>query len=208
MRYSEFTLDLIEEKLGVKNRVELLFKNTEPLPASQKLTEDLAEVEGLAIRSEKAKSEWIVVPILKEIRRTNHNFFKIYSGDNLNVDKEKGLVGECDFILTLDTKSFNINYPIIQIVVAKKRNAARNDTELGIPQCAAQMIGANLFNEKKGVKVARMYGCVTTGDEWLFMKYENNDLIIDQKKHYLSELSELLGIFQVIIDSYKTILVV
>ena len=200
MRYSEFTLDLIEEKLGVKNRVELLFKNTELLQASQKLTEDLSEVEGLAIRSEKAKSEWIVVPILKEIRRTNHNFFKIYSGDNLNVDKEKGLTGECDFILTLDTKSFNINYPIIQIVEAKK-----NDVELGIPQCAAQMIGANLFNEKKGVKVARMYGCVTTGDEWLFMKYENNDLIIDQKKYYLSELSELLGIFQVIIDSYKVV---
>lgn len=198
MRYSEFTLDLIEEKLGVRNRVEVLFKNIEPLQASQKLKEDLSEVEGLAIRSEKAKSEWIVVPILKEIRRTNHNFFKIYSGDNLNVDKEKGLVGECDFILTLDTKSFNINYPIIQIVEAKK-----NDVELGIPQCAAQMIGADLFNEKKGVNIARIYGCVTTGDEWLFMKYEDENLIIDQKKYYLSELGELLGIFQVIIDSYR-----
>jgi hypothetical protein len=200
MRYSEFTLDIIEEKLGVKNKVESLFLNVKSINPSQKLKEDLAEADGLALRSEKAKSEWIVVPILKEIRRNNENSFKIYSGDNLNVDKEKGLVGECDFILTLDTKSFNINYPIIQIVEAKK-----NDVELGIPQCAAQMIGAKLFNEKKGVNIPFIYGCVTTGDEWLFMKYEN-DILIDQKKYYLSELSDLLGIFQQIIGIYKEVL--
>jgi hypothetical protein len=43
MRYSELTLDLIEEKLGVKNRVVQLFKNIEPLKANQKLIEDLGE---------------------------------------------------------------------------------------------------------------------------------------------------------------------
>jgi co-chaperonin GroES (HSP10) len=67
------------------------------------------------------------------------------------------------------------------------------------------MIGAKLFNEKKGVNIPFIYGCVTTGDEWLFMKYEN-DILIDQKKYYLSELSDLLGIFQQIIGIYKEVL--
>jgi hypothetical protein len=40
---------------------------------------------------------------------------------------------------------------------------------VGVPQCAAQLLGAKLYNEKKGVKLDKIYGCVTTGNEWLFL---------------------------------------
>jgi hypothetical protein len=59
---------------------------------------------------------------------------------------------------------------------------------------------------KKGVHLPFLYGCVSTGDDWLFLKLENNSLLIDIRKYYLVELGELLAIFQVIIDSYKKIL--
>jgi len=123
--------------------------------------------------SEKAKSEWIVVPILKELMSINDKFFTVHSGENLSADVEKGLKGECDYI------------------------------EMGIAQCAAQVVGAKIFNEKKGTPIKKLYGCVTNGDTWLFMRLEDDEIIIDTKKYQLANLPELLGTFQNIIDYYK-----
>lgn len=197
MAYSDFTLEKLEQQFGIKNQMIPLFNNIHPLEPSDKLKEALQLARELPIRSEKAKSESIVFPILVELRQKNNKFFTIYSGDNLNADEEKGLKGECDFILTKDTHSFNISCPIIQIVEAKK-----NDLEIGVPQCAAQLLGAKIFNEKRGVILDTVYGCVTTGDEWLFMKLEQ-DLIIDTRKYYLNEIGELLATFQAIIHYYQ-----
>ena len=197
MAYSDFTLTSLEKTFGLQNRLQSLFEAVTPLEPSEKLTDDLREARTLPIKSEKARSEWIVVPILKELRQRNHNFFTIYSGDNLNVDEARGLKGECDFILAQDTRSFEVSAPILQIVEAKK-----NDIEIGVPQCAAQMLGAKIFNEQKGVIWEMVYGCVTTGDDWLFLKLEQ-ELFIDTRKYYLGNLGELLGVFQIIIDYFK-----
>ena len=197
MAYSDFTLTSLEKTFGLQNRLQPLFEAVTPLEPSEKLTDDLREARTLPIKSEKARSEWIVVPILKELRQRNHNFFTIYSGDNLNVDEARGLKGECDFILAQDTRSFEVSAPILQIVEAKK-----NDIEIGVPQCAAQMLGAKIFNEQKGVIWEMVYGCVTTGDDWLFLKLEQ-ELFIDTRKYYLGNLGELLGVFQIIIDYFK-----
>jgi hypothetical protein len=197
MAYSDFSLEDLEVKFGVKNFTSKLFLNVEPLEPSENLKNDLQLAAELPLRSEKAKSEAIVFPVLVELRNRNDKFFTIYSGDNLNADESLGLKGECDFILAKDVHSFSINYPIIQIVEAKK-----NDIDLGVPQCAAQLLGAKIFNEKKGVQLEKIYGCVTTGDEWLFMKLEK-DVFVDDQKYYLNEINKLLGIFQQIIDFYK-----
>jgi hypothetical protein len=107
------------------------------------------------------------------------------------------LRGECGFILSKDIGSFSINYPILQIVEAKK-----NDLELGIPQCATQLIGAKIFNERKGIFLDSIYGCVTTGNEWIFLKLET-DILIDTRIYYLNEIEEVLAVFQHIIDHHK-----
>jgi len=198
MAYSEYTLDKIRRNFGIENKRTPILLDFQSLEVSETLQMALKEVEELPIRSEKAKSEWIVVPILKELRNRNDKFFTIYSGDNLNADEEKGLKGECDFILAKDTGTFDINYPIIQIVEAKK-----NDVEIGVPQCAAQLIGTKIYNEKKGVKLDKIYGCVTTGNEWLFMLLEDDCVKINTKLFYLNEVDNVLGVFQIIIDYYK-----
>ncbi|HFA51929.1 MAG TPA: hypothetical protein ENJ95_23175 [Bacteroidetes bacterium] len=201
MSYRDFTLAKLESHFGIKNRKERILETFVPIQPSTYLSRELMEVEGLPVRSEKAKSEWIVVPILRELRNRNDKYFTIHSGDFLNADEEKGLKGECDFILAKDVSTFDINYPIIQIVEAKK-----NDLELGVPQCAAQLVGAKVFNQNKGVEIPKIYGCVTTGNEWLFMVLENDLIKIDSKIHYLNEVENIIGIFQVIIDYYKKIL--
>lgn len=199
MPYSKFTLAMLKSKFGISNQVERLFEPMQPVTPSERLNEMLKIAEELPVRSEKAKSEAIVFPVLVELRNRNNNYFTIYSGDNLNADSEQGLEGECDFILSRDTKSFDISYPILQIVEAKK-----NDLELGVPQCAAQLLGAKVFNEKKGVQLSKVYGCVTTGNEWLFMFIENKTIFIDSKIYYLNNIGEILAIFQYIIEYYKT----
>lgn len=197
MAYGDFSFEDIEQKFGIKNKVKRLFDDFQPIMPSERLIEALEMANELPVRSEKAKSETIVFPVLIELRKLNNKFFTIYSGDNLNVDEAQGLRGECDFILSKDIGSFSINFPILQIVEAKK-----NDLELGIPQCAAQLIGAKIFNERKGVFLDSIYGCVTTGNEWVFLKLET-DILIDNRIYYLNEMEEILAVFQHIIDYYK-----
>jgi len=197
MSYSDFTLKDLQNKFGIKNKVTVLFQSFEPIQPSDWLKVTLASGAQLPIRSEKAKSETIVYPLLLELRMRNNNFITIYSGDSLIADETTGLKGECDFIITKDVGTFDINCPILQVVEAKK-----NDIETGVPQCAAQMYGAKIFNEKNNTQVEYIYGCVTTGDDWLFMRL-GNDLIIDKRKYYLNEIGELLAVFQYIIDDYK-----
>ena len=77
--------------------------------------------------------------------------------------------------------------------------AKRHDIESGIPQCAAQMLGAQIFNKNENTKIKCIYGCVTTGDDWQFLKLDD-ELFIDERKYYLGNVAQILGIFQSIID--------
>ncbi len=200
MAYSKFTFELIEEQFGITNQIAKLFVNPKGIEPSDWLKSTLEMAHELPVRSEKSKSEAIVFPILMELRKLNNNYFTIYSGENLEADKSKGLTGECDFILSKDTGSFSITYPVLQLIEAKK-----HDIELGVPQCAAQMIGARVFNEKKGIKLDKIYGCVTNGNEWLFMVLEDK-IYVDSQPYFFNDVSKLLGVFQVIIDYYKEVL--
>lgn len=200
--YSHFTLEAIETQFGIKNRMVSLFDLIKEIPVSDFLQRLLNNVAKLPMKSEKARSEMVVFPILLELRDLQNNFFTIYSGDTLNVDEKIGLKGECDFIIAKDTGSLNVNAPIFQVVEAKK-----NDFDIGIPQCAAQMIASKIFNEKKGMDLNVIYGCVTTGEAWQFMKYIDNEILIDTRKYYLGDVGELLGVLNEIIDFYKSELV-
>ena len=60
-----------------------------------------------------------------------------------------------------------------------------------------------IFNEKEGHPIAVVYGAVTTADDWLFLKLEDNILIIDNELYPYINLSTVLGILQKIVDFYK-----
>ena len=85
--------------------------------------------------------------------------------------------------------------------------AKRDDLELGVVQCAAQMVGIQRFNEKYGESVETIYGCATTADTWQFLCLTGQELLIDHDKYFISELEAVLGVFQQIIDYYKEVLV-
>ncbi|MEM1214231.1 MAG: hypothetical protein AAGJ82_01000 [Bacteroidota bacterium] len=200
MAYRDFSLEDLRAKFQIQNRLVDLFDDSalEEVAPSEQLLTQLAEAQELPIKSEKARSELIIAPILLELRRINQKFFTIYSGDTLVADKAKGLTGECDFILAKETGSFSINVPLLAIVEAKKQ-----DIETGINQCAAQLYGAQVFNQKSGTKLDCIYGCVTTADNWKFMRLEGRIVYIDNVIYYKSDLARILGVFQKIINYYK-----
>lgn len=60
-----------------------LFEYMSPIKPSEWLQKSLNIAHELPTRSEKAKSEMIVFPILAELRERNDKYFTIYSGDSL-----------------------------------------------------------------------------------------------------------------------------
>ncbi len=175
-----------------------LFNNIKSIEPSEWLRTTLSYSSLMRSKNEKTKSEVIVAPILIELINLNNNFITVFSGSNLDVDKEKELNGECDFIISKDKKLYDLDNPILHIVEAKE-----HDIKLGIPQCAAQMYAAQLLNKKDNAGIDCIYGCVTTGDVWLFMKLCEKELFIDDKKYYINEPDKILGVFQTIINTFK-----
>jgi hypothetical protein len=81
--------------------------------------------------------------------------------------------------------------PLVMIVEAK-----RHDIESGIWQCIAQMVGARLFNERMGQSVDRLYGCVTNGHVWQFVRLAGRAAQIDRRAYFIDNVGAIIGIFQ------------
>jgi len=198
MPYSSFTLKKIEKTFQLQETVQNLFPNVQPLEISDWLQQTLEKGACLPLKSEKARSEMIVVPILLEMMEKNHRAITIFSGENLEVDTDKGLNGECDFIISRAIKTYTLQAPILALVEAKQ-----NIVENSMGQCAAQMVGARIFNQSESQPIETIFGCVTNGDVWQFLKLENQTIFIDAKKYFLDNLAQILGVFQEIIDFYR-----
>jgi hypothetical protein len=200
MTYADLSFQDFREKFGYENRLQELFSFIKSVKVSNRLVEELKDAENFRLHSKKAKSEWIIVPILKELCRLNSNFLTVYSGESLDVDTENGLNGVCDFIIAKDIKTYTVSHPLILII-----EAPQGDIDLGIAQCTAQMIGAKSYNEQNNTPVNIIYGCVTSGSLWLFLRLSDK-IFIDKNIYYTSNINELLGVFQTIIDYYKEVL--
>ncbi|MEO1377941.1 MAG: hypothetical protein AAFW70_27415 [Cyanobacteria bacterium J06635_10] len=192
MAYSDLTLSKFKNNFNIHiDEVADLFVNVESLEASDKLKGDLKETAelALAINTEKARSDMIILPILLEIRRRSNYQISLFSGTNFDVDMEKGLNGYCDFIISRSKEQLLINAPVIIIVEAKNENIKN-----GLGQCAGAMLAAQLFNQQENNDIQTIYGAVTTGDIWKFIKLEDSNLFIDLKNYYIQEISQILGI--------------
>lgn len=149
------------------------------------------------LATKKARSESIVAPILKELKRNQPNRFSCFSGFQFDVYKSKGLLGYCDFILSAETKQLEITAPIFCLVEAKDDRIER-----GLAQCGAEMYAAQIFNEREGNPKKQIFGCVTNAFSWCFLKLENNKLYIDPNYVPLTftEPHRVLAVLQWILD--------
>ena len=199
MPYKKFKkLENLHTSFGISEITSAwLPKNISVQTATETLLFDLEEAKRTVITTKKAKSEYIVVPVLKELRRSRTQKFSTYSGCKFNVDSKIGLNGFCDFILSSEMNKIELTMPIISIVEAKDAEIQKS-----LAQCGAEMYAIHLFNEQQGKPRKAIYGCVTNAFSWCFMKLENKDLFIDPNYIPLTfaNPNEVLAVWQWVLD--------
>ncbi|WP_333424305.1 hypothetical protein [Microcoleus sp. F4-D5] len=161
---------------------------------SQTLQENISL--ALAINTEKARSELIVAPILVELRKQFKYQISFFSGKEFNVDLEKGLTSFCDFMISRSPEQLLIKAPVVALVEAKNDNI-----QAGLPQCMAEMIAAQIFNERRNNNIPEIYGAVTTGTNWKFLRLSNQLMEVDLNDYFIDNISKIIGILKNSIDA-------
>ncbi len=192
MAYSDFSLDRVTKNfdLTISDKIDT-FAAVSELEPSTLLAEILKDNIPLALSShtEKARCEMIIAPILIELRKQLNLEISLFSGIDFTVDVEKGLNGNCDFVICHSPELLIVRAPIIMIVKAKKENING-----GLGQCVAEMLAARIFNQREGKEIPAIYGTVTTGTIWKFLKLQEQIIEIDLGEYYLREVKKILGI--------------
>jgi hypothetical protein len=168
-----------------------LFRDVEPIEPSEHLRGWLAEFApvALGINTEQARREYIIAPILAESKRRSRVEINVLPGVMFTVDTARGLTGYCDYLIARSPEFYYVQSPVVAVVEAK-----REDLIAGLGQCAAEMVEIQLFNEKEGTPLPVVYGCVTSGSIWRFLKLKGQELSIDHREYYLQEVEKILGI--------------
>jgi len=199
MAFSDFTFAKLEKYYGIKQMDIFLFENIKipiVLP-SQRLLEDIQDAKNMPLLTEKAKSEAIIFPIVRELKKQNPRI-SIFSGYSFVVEKEKELNGVPDFMISAKNNVVELQSPIFCLFESKNKEASE-----GFAQCAAEMYAARLFNQENDEPYETIYGAVTNAYDWVFLKLEGNTVFIDKERYFLNDLPQILGIMQFIVDQYK-----
>ena len=199
MAYSDFNLKRVKHELDIKVfEQEGVFTEIPEQDASDILKTILKENVPLAraINTEKARSELIIANILVEIRKIFNHQISLFSGVEFNVDKERSLNGYCDFIMSHSPEQLLISAPIVVVVEAKNENIIS-----GLGQCIAEMVATQIFNEQEGnTEIDSIYGTVTTGTAWKFLKMKAMTVTIDLDEYSIDFPNKILGILSAMIN--------
>lgn len=201
MAYSKFSLKDIKEQFGIELiEDKKLFspESVQRTPISEHLKTTLEDCVplALAVNTEKSRSEWIIAPILAELRKHLKHSISLFSGSTFTVDEEKGLDGQCDYIVSLSPEQFYITAPVIIIAEAKKEDIVK-----GFGQCISAMYAADLFNKNEKNPIHSVFGAITTGTIWKFIKLHENRAYIDRDEYYLNDIEFIMGILLSIVAS-------
>jgi hypothetical protein len=192
MAYSDFTLKKVKADFSLQTvETRSLFEDIEEAGISAYLRQTLERNVplALAINTEKARSELIIINILLEVKEQLGNRVSLFSGIDFTVDKDKGLNGFCDYIVSASPEQLYLDAPVLTVVEAKNENIVS-----GIGQCIAEMYAARLFNERENRPVCCIHGAITTGDEWKFVKLSTDTVHIDRVSYYLSDIGKIIAI--------------
>lgn len=192
--FSSITWDILEQKLGiVEIPRQVLFENVPAVQPSPTLVESIRRGRQARLINERDRAYRLISPVLLELEQLRLNRISILPEVPLEIDASIQLSGTPDFLIS--GSGTHQVVPIAAIIEAK-----REDIEAGLPQCVAELYVAYLLNEHR---LNSIYGCVTTGDNWKFVRFEGQTkhVIVDRTTMYIAELSTLLSAFCSVIDT-------
>lgn len=192
MAYSEFTLIDLKQRFGLTiDETRNLFARTPEVDLPQPLADALARYLPLAVNvnTEKARSELVIAPMLVEFKLLHRDRVSLFSGIEFVVDEAAGLKGWCDYILSRNPEQLALTAPVCVLVEAKNENIVA-----GIPQCLAEMVAAQKFNIQQQTPQPVVFGAVTTGVLWRFLKLETTSAFVDSVEYPIQAPGKIFGI--------------
>jgi len=191
MPYSDFTLKKVRQELAIAiDEGGKFFPEMIPVEPDDLLRQELAEGLPLVLArgSEKARSEWIISPVLTAVRRLLKHQVSLFSGEDFSVDPQLGLNGICDFLISKSPTQLEIQAPVAVIIEAKKENLNG-----GLGQCIAEMVAVQKFNDANNINISPIFGSVTSGTAWKFLQLAGNSVRIDITEYPLPPVEIILG---------------
>jgi len=186
LAYSDFTLDVVIEQFGlhVMSKADV-FAGATAISPSGLLRETLAEFLPLALKisTEKSRAEFIIAPVLADAWRQFRGAVSLFSGVDFTVEAEAGLSGVCDYLFSLSPLQLVVQAPVLAIVEAKNDNL-----KSGLAQCMAEMLAAQKFNARRGTATPTIYGIVTSGSLWKFMRLDGNEAVVDDAEYHIDRI--------------------
>lgn len=192
MAYNRFTLPEVEAQFGLTIERDTPLFPTPPLAVPSdflRMTLERYLPLALDMQTEKARSEFIIAPILMEVVEQKRRQVSLHSGVDFTVDRKLGLAGFCDYLFSRSPERTEVVAPVLAVVEAK-----REDIPSGMGQCLAEMVAAQRFNERQGRPVPHLHGCVTTGGRWRFLRLDGTRATIDANEYPVEALEKVLGI--------------
>jgi len=156
MSYSDFSLNKVCQAFSLATRADQdIFGLVQEAAVSGFPSMTLEKISrlGIAIGTEKARSEFIIAPLLAEAREMAGNGVSLFSGVRFTVEADKGLDGVCDFMFSRSSNIYEVVAPVLMVVEAKNE-----DISGGLGQCAAEMVAARIFNGREGTGISTIYG--------------------------------------------------
>ncbi len=123
--------------------------------------------DSLSFVNETTICERIISPVLHVVAK-QYDKLKVWSHISYNIDEQKGLIGEPDYLIAPKTKYGDMARPSLCVIEAK-----RDDFVQGWAQALAEMVASSLL----GAQLC--YAVVTTGKSWEFGKLEQNVFTVD-----------------------------
>ena len=196
MAYSDFTIHELKQRFQLElDEAGDLFASVAELDLPVSLAGTLARYLPLAVNvnTEKARSELMIAPMLIEFKLLHRDRISLFSGIEFTVDEADGLKGRCDYILARSPEQLTLDAPVCVLVEAKNENIVS-----GIPQCLAEMVAAQRFNLRAGKPAEAVYGVVTTGVLWRFLKLDGVKASVNSVEYPIQSPRKIFGILTVI----------
>ena len=200
MAFSNFTLQSAQADFGLTITTSRpLFADVPPVdpgPAVRHVLDTTGQL-ALTVNTEKARSEWLIAPVLGEMWARTRHAVCLLSGVDFSVDKDAGLTGVVDFLVGRGPQVSFVTAPVLAVVEGKNESIPG-----GQGQCVAEMVAADRFNRTAGNPPGPVYGLVTTGNNWRFHRLDGREVAIDTREYLISEVDRIMGILLYIVGHH------
>lgn len=191
MAFRDFTFPAVVGQFGLTPAEADLFADVPPAEVAPWFADRLRSGVRLAVavNTEKARSEYVIAPVLGEVRFRLGDRYAIHPGVEFDVDAARGLNGSCDFLISRSPLQSIVTAPLVAVAESKNDNPRH-----GFGQAIAGMVAAREFNAAAAAPIPAVYGVSTSGSDWRFLRLAGADLTIDPREYPIAEVDRIMGI--------------